>query len=279
LLRDSKGNQISFEHGGLVKNAFGRYEAIDRDPSKVAELLPHVTVVVCDSCNNGWMSQLEDDTKKILAPYFTAGWPIGLTPERLTLLAAWATKSWMAYVLLADPEANPFTVDEYRMMATNPAPLERSRIWLMHSHAPTAYVGMGVTGTLMTFSEPIPDMATTQNNTGFAFLAAGGMVFFMALAPQGRLELHEVLEPPVVHEDGVHRIWPDPIEQLFPEPAIPNEVMSGFLGWPRALDEALGLPVDGLSDEEILQVRQEYLAGADPSDLRERWSHGQADMP
>jgi len=275
LLHDAKGNQISLEHGGLVKDAFGRYEAIDRDPSKVAELLPHVTVWVCDSCNSGWMSQLEDNAKKLFAPYFVAGWPIGLTPERLALLATWATKSWMAYALLSDPEANPFTTEEYRSMAASPAPLARSRLWLLHSHAPTAYVGIGVAGTLITFGEATPDLATTQNNAGFGYLATGGMVLFIALAPHDHLEAHELLEPFAAQADGVQRIWPAPTEQLFPEPAVPDEVMSDFLGWPDQMEEMLDLPVVGLTDEEVLQVRREFQAGAEPSELRERWSQDQ----
>ena len=127
----------------------GKYQFVESDQVRIAQLLPHVTIDVCRDCNGGWMKRLEDDAKKVIGPWSSAGWPFRLNSSAQTLLAAWATKSWMAYAMIRKRDEGPFDFDERRTMVKSQSPLARSRVWIMHSDAPTAHVAMGLQSTLM----------------------------------------------------------------------------------------------------------------------------------
>ena len=58
-----------------------------------AEPLTNMTVrVVCQTCNSGWMSQLEDSVREALST-LVRGRPIDITPESARLISLWATKT------------------------------------------------------------------------------------------------------------------------------------------------------------------------------------------
>ena len=200
--------------GGTVldRGPDGAYEARDADGRAIAQWLPNVTVAVCDDCNGGWMSRLENEAKRILGPFIFEGQRVlRLSVDDVTLLATWTTKSWMAYALLYPQQHNPFTENEYRTMVADPAPLARSGIWIMHSREPIAHVSMGL-ATLFTFGTP-GDL-TMPANTAYAFLAVSTVVFFMVLVPEGAPALAPDtpsrgggLAPPMLDEYGVRRIW------------------------------------------------------------------------
>ncbi len=54
----------------LTKDAEGRYRNVpEPEASRHVQLfLPHYQVCVCEPCNSGWMSDLEDQVKPILDP-------------------------------------------------------------------------------------------------------------------------------------------------------------------------------------------------------------------
>src|SRR6476469_3805100 len=144
----------------LTRQDDGRYRSEVTDAGQMAKWLPNVKVPVCAGRNNGWMSQLEDRVKAILGPFiFDDVRPLKLSRDDLLTLATWATKSWMAYALLRGSHHNPFTEDEYRAMASSAGPLERSQIWVMHSHDEAAHVAMGIISSLMTYGGAVPDFA------------------------------------------------------------------------------------------------------------------------
>ena len=51
---------------------------------------------VCQECNNGWMSRLEDQVKPILSPMIL-GKPVIVTPSQQERVTAWLTKCAMMF--------------------------------------------------------------------------------------------------------------------------------------------------------------------------------------
>lgn len=272
LLAGSHGERIPRERVALVKNSEGRYQRSPLSLGKYAKWLPHVTVYVCAECNGGWMSQLESDVKELLWRFYARHETLRLSIEDLQLLATWATKSWMAYALTNAPTSNPFTETEYRQMASSPAPLDRGWVWLMHTHHDGAHVSMGLTSTLMSFAGEVPDLAGAADNAAFALLGASSVVLtMMLLPPEVDADKYELLAPEALSGRGVRRIWPEPRRQYFPL----DDAASSFTGFYHFADQffgLIGLPVEGLTDDEALQVTREFMAGADPADLRARWA-------
>jgi hypothetical protein len=60
LLQDSHGERIAMASDVVRKDADGRYRTVSEPRGSYAKLLPHVQVRVCEPCNTGWMSRLED---------------------------------------------------------------------------------------------------------------------------------------------------------------------------------------------------------------------------
>jgi tetratricopeptide (TPR) repeat protein len=268
LLEESSGRRLERPHAEIRIGTSGQYEFAEGRMQRVAELLPHVQVDVCIACNGGWMKDLEDQVKTLLAPWSRVGWPVRLRPEDQTLLATWATKSWMAYALLSGDLKNPFRTSEYRAIANSPQPLDRARVWLIHSDAPGAYVGMGLDSTLLGGPE---DLATKPDNSGFGFLAYAEWVFFLILAPQDgeTLDAMELGMPSVA---TAIRIWPPSNEIVFPTATASASDLSELLAFPAEFHRAVGLPVIGLTPEQTDEVHGAFLAGANPLQIRARWS-------
>lgn len=271
LVKGSHGRRIERTDAAVRLGDSGKYESCEGRPQRVAELLPHVQIDVCRSCNGGWMKGLEDRVKALLSPWSKVGWPVRLAPEDQTLLATWATKSWMAYTLLSGEMKNPFRTSEYRAISSLPQPLGRSRVWLIHSDAPSAYVGMGISSTLLDLDSPRPDMSTAPDNAGFAYLAFAEWVFFLVLAPHDN-EVLDLLESDVPSIPTATRIWPPSEELVFPTATASSSDLSRLLAIPGDFDRALGLPVIGLTPQEIEEVREAFLAGVEPWQIRARWS-------
>lgn len=281
LLEGTHGERIPSGAVVLDRGADGRYEACDADGRTVAQWLPNVTVAVCDGCNGGWMSRLESETKRILGPFiFDDERVLRLSVDDITTLATWATKSWMAYALLYPTQHNPFTEDEYRKMAADPAPLARSRIWIMHSREPTAHVSMGLAPTLFTFGAP-GDL-TMPDNTAYAFLAVSTVVFFMVLVPEDAPEFALAtpssgggLAPPMLDEHGVRRIWDTPRAQFFPQAEVPAGFLTSLVQFANTAWQEMGLPTAGLTDDDAEAVFDEWMSGVDAKVIRKRWAESQ----
>ena len=273
LLADTHGERIARVHQRTRLSASRKYETYEETPGPYAKWLPNLTVLVCTDCNSGWMSRLEERVQTLLGPYFDTGVAVRLTADDLAAIATWATKSWMAYALTKAPEQNPFTVEEYRAMSASPAPLERSRVWLMHSEAPNAQVAMGVASTLFNVGPP-PDLARSQDNAALGYLAASSVVFYLALvphdAPEGMIE--SVMAPKAVSLPGVRQCWPSPRPQFFPLETVSDGAVRSLIDYPEGLFSAIGLPVAGLTDADTRRVMDDFLAGADPAQLRNQWT-------
>lgn len=182
LLRSTNGERSPRQHSQYEKDDSGRWRTSPVAAGHGAKWLPNVTVDVCDACNNGWMSALENRTKAILGPLlFEDARSVRLSADDLRLLGTWVTKSIMAYALTRPALRNPFTVDEYRRIASGSGPIVRSRVWMFSSTASQAQVAMRIDTTLLSDDPKSPDLGALSDNTAVAYLTASGVAFFMLL--------------------------------------------------------------------------------------------------
>jgi hypothetical protein len=86
-------------------------------------------------CNNGWMSDLENEAKPILTPLIL-GHPLNLTPPMQVTVALWCTKTAMVFDLTRADSDFYFTAEDRRALfsaLTNrltPALPSHARVWL-----------------------------------------------------------------------------------------------------------------------------------------------------
>lgn len=90
---------------------------------------PILAKIVCQSCNNGWMSDLEHRTKPILTPMIR-GNAVSLTCEERTIIASWMTKT--AMVLDRSHQGTAFYGDGDRIhfKDTQSPSMYDSHVWL-----------------------------------------------------------------------------------------------------------------------------------------------------
>lgn len=274
LLHETHGERIPREYSRPTRRADGRYGTEAAQLGPTAKWLPNAKVPVCNACNSGWMSRLEQQAKAVLGPFVLGGQrPLRLSRTDLRTVSTWATKSWMAYSLLRPAHQNPFTKDEYRSMASSPAPLSRMQIWLLHSLEPRAHVAMGIASALMGTDGSLPDLANEQDNWGYAYLAVSTVVLAMQLLPTGAPEeVAEIFSPPMLDHPAVRRIWPTLRPQFFPLGVVSDELVASLLEYPHEVFSNVGLPTVGLTNEDGAEVFQQFLAGANPTELRQLWN-------
>lgn len=86
---------------------------------------------ICTTCNNGWMSQLEEQVKPILTPMLRDQ-PRTLTAPEQHLLATWATKTALT-MQGANIGGERFTpAADYHWFHDRRVPLPNAHIWLCY---------------------------------------------------------------------------------------------------------------------------------------------------
>lgn len=83
---------------------------------------------VCSTCNNGWMSRLEEDAKPIMMPMML-GNPLTLTASQQERVTTWMTKTAMMYESMATGEVLYNSLDRHHFMKTD-SPLGATSVWL-----------------------------------------------------------------------------------------------------------------------------------------------------
>lgn len=117
-------------------------EVTGRDISFGSPELSHKVKAPCETCNNGWMSQLEFAVGPILTPMIRSGFPVNLTADAQSLIAAWATKTAMMCEYLGSPEhPRYFTADERRWLMEKHRPPDDVYVWICHCRPPHAVQG------------------------------------------------------------------------------------------------------------------------------------------
>lgn len=105
----------------------------DKPPSQRSKIAGnasvHKPIVVCGSCNNGWMSRLEVEAKPLLMPLIL-GTATHLDNGSSLTLATWATKTALIYEFVyPESEGTTASADDRRWFAEHRRPLPNSRIW------------------------------------------------------------------------------------------------------------------------------------------------------
>lgn len=109
----------------LLKERTGA--AFDRTPGRkpwVMSLLTTVRRQVCAACNNGWMSELENEAKPVLTPMLLDETSV-LSPRQQVTLAKWAMK----FVMVASAGTDTFPTESYERFRNHRLPLRGTAIW------------------------------------------------------------------------------------------------------------------------------------------------------
>jgi hypothetical protein len=126
--------------------------------------------VVCETCNNGWMSRLQQRARPLLDALLAGRWlPLGLQEQRA--IAAWATMFSMVYEF-SQPHAVATAQHERDEFMRTVEPLENWRVWI-RPFAGTEFAG----GTCQrVFYVPQSTDGRPTPNVQLTTAAAGGLL-------------------------------------------------------------------------------------------------------
>lgn len=176
----------------------------EREYSKPAH---SITVgVVCESCNNTWMSDLESRAKPYLEPMLD-GYGRLLHESAQRTLATWALKTSMMVEHTHGAKRHVIPSQEYDHLFTHGKPSERIRIWIAayggsYAVAVGSAAGFDVQMAGEVYREWEPDRGL--RDVWAVTILFGPVVFQVAGTTLPRLL--EGLELPTMN---THRIWPD----------------------------------------------------------------------
>jgi hypothetical protein len=101
--------------------------------------------IVCERCNNGWMSRIQDQVKPILLPMLHGRWPTEISRWDRRILAAWATMFTMV-IEFADPATQATTFPDREKFRLNPEPPAGWHVWVGLHSGPLWKLGYDATG-------------------------------------------------------------------------------------------------------------------------------------
>jgi hypothetical protein len=185
----------------LEQDRFGEHPFEIRRPSKKLEFTVRV---VCETCNNGWMSQMEAQTKPLLEELLTSTTIRPLTKKEQLSIARWATKTAMMIDFTQEeplvPEADRRGFGRYRSVP------KRAWIWL---GACEELLPLTMSQTVKAEMEPLEG---GKRGVGFFNpIKIGHLIIYFVLPPQTvevHLRWHWAL--------GTIKIWPKPREFFWP---------------------------------------------------------------
>lgn len=161
--------------------------------------------VVCDSCNNGWLSTaVEDVTRPILEPRIQ-GQGGSINPQEQRLLATWAAKTVMTaeYVKPGKPVVHQA---ERTSLKDNLSPPAGWYIWLT-SYSGNQWRDLGIFQHASELEIPAVDnTAATGHNLELTFIGIGQLMFLVMNSSWQHIR--DILEG--MGAPGFNRIWPNP---------------------------------------------------------------------
>ena len=183
-------------------------EIITRGPSKTSQNKPGHTGtrkvrVVCQTCNNGWLSVLEDQTKPVLTPLIT-GKHANLTPEAQTILATWASKTVMTAEYV-QPKGRCVTQKERVWLKARLTPPEDWCVWIAayngsEWHNLTIYQHRGYL-----HESPIPSPGDKARHIQSTFFGVGRIVFLVVNSAMSNIRF---AFSAIEEVTGLIQIWP-----------------------------------------------------------------------
>ncbi len=177
-----------------------------------------------------------------------------------------------AYVCEAQAENRPWTEAEYRALMNDQVPSPRALIWLAHSTAPMAYIGLDVHPMYITPPGYRGDLMTNDPPAACgSYIAAHSVVVIAHWLPDSLLHVWENQLFDQGARRGLSRIWPTSDEPIaWPTTEIPEDRLFRQATFTRYLADIASLPTEGLTETEYRALLGEYEAGADPRELRAR---------
>jgi hypothetical protein len=158
--------------------------------------------VVCQSCNNGWMSQIESSVKDILVAGLT-GQHLELLPQQQHDLATWlCLKTLIAEHSDTRLASTPF-IDRHAFYSSRVIP-DYLRMYI-GAHSTSSVTWQYRHSATLSFSEPIdpPLLDGLQRNTQTVTFILGHYVFHVLAARVAKFRLDHDLTYP-----GLTRLWP-----------------------------------------------------------------------
>lgn len=264
------GQRFQRSEWGVERDAEGRYQEVERSRRHVQSFLPYFTVTICDPCNTGWMSQMENRAKAILDPMIR-GQSVVLGRDEQTLLAGWVAKFGYAYLSELDPQNVPFSTEEFRALRAAQKPPGRAVIWMGHSTAPQAWISADVKPYFAAGPVGTAD-PTSPPTTANVFVTAHSVVFIGQWLPdEDDLDAWQNRHFTKTTRAGLRRIWPFEADIEWPTEDIPEDQLNEQWWFMYRFFEAMAIPSLGHTDEEVRQMEAEFWAGADLAELREKW--------
>ena len=158
------------------------YRQIGRDASERQEWIKRPfrekAGVVCNDCNTGWMSRLENQAKPILSPAVArASLPLRVTLTEQRIAAAWALKTVLVFQASQTGSVDP--AFHARYLRDRQEPPEQVVVWFgsnysgRHGDAAASYVQRPLSVVMDGLEDDARDFGYA------AFLAVGSLSFFV----------------------------------------------------------------------------------------------------
>jgi hypothetical protein len=207
--------------------------------------------IVCEPCNNRWMSKLQNDAKSTLIPLIQ-GKTFALSGARQRITAAWSAMSVICAEYL-QPDRAAISVVDRRWLFMHLRPSERFRIWIgdyERDHWPPHWAHSTLRITEFSAQQEAtqawavhPD-GTPRPNTQTTVFVVGRLYILAFTCPFSEL----------LHSRTITNLMTDKLVQIWPP-------RHGYIGWPprftlkdkdaddlagailRKLDQARGVPV------------------------------------
>ncbi len=113
-VRRQQGPRPAWDDFEIITDEEGRFVNVSKPRPGHVPILPEVKVkVVCATCNNGWMSRLENDAQSLLQRLM-ADERFDLSEPEQELLALWTTKTMLLYSKCRELIHQPFGDHEFR---------------------------------------------------------------------------------------------------------------------------------------------------------------------
>lgn len=176
-------HQGPFPQTVVRQNAMGQYVVVDEVRGNRTPILHEVTVKsVCATCNNGWMSTLENSIRGPLKKMADPPNPVPhlVDAQTRTLLAAWAHKCFLMYDQYRDPRDRVFVEEDFVAFKNSQRPPQTARIYMGITNSPISTFAMWHETHLLVLdleADPQTALATYSRNMASSHLGVQGVYF------------------------------------------------------------------------------------------------------
>ncbi len=173
---------------------------------------------VCASCNNGWMSQLQEDAKEFLVPML-AGQPVRLHRRAQHILSAWIAMLVMVAEYM-EPDNVTVPESDRRFLMETRKPPRHWRIWIACHRRQQAPLYSHNSLEFVQESEGFTRGPATNHNTQSSTICVGKHLVFHTMSSVLAYDLIRRWRLPSTVATGLDQIWP---------------VRTKIVTWPRSV--------------------------------------------